>query len=54
LRTNVLGQIFWFVIGEECDFKIFSKNAASAATFKFWGVTVLTHIFLTRPWGGLL
>ena len=51
LRTYVLGHIFWFFIGEECDFKIFCKNAASASTFKFCGVTVLGHIFLGRPWG---
>jgi len=45
-----LAIFFGSLLGRS-DFKIFCKNAASAATFKFWGVTVLGHIFFGRLWG---
>ena len=43
---------FSFVVGRSVLLKLFVKNAASAATFKFWGVYVLGHIFFGRSWGG--
>ena len=46
-----LAIFFGSLLGRS-DFKIFCKNAASAATFKFWGVTVLGHICFGRPLGG--
>ena len=43
-----LAIFFGSLLGRSVLLKKFVKNAASAATFKFWGVYVPGHIFLGR------